>query len=75
MSLTGEISASQQSHELIEGQTGVRNDATERADSDLLVVGNHNASIRLVASQNHVTAALAAEDESDAFQSGAHITA
>ena len=39
----------------------VGDDAAERAGSELLVVGNHNPGVRLVAAEDHVAAALAAE--------------
>src|ERR1017187_2805158 len=69
------ISSLEQSHELLNGQASVGNDAAECTGTDLLVVGNNGAGVRVFASEGHVTPALAAEHEADAFQSSPHLTA
>jgi len=55
------LSPSKQLHELSDGKPSVGDDAAERAGSELLVVGNDNPGVRLVAAEDHVAAALAAE--------------
>jgi hypothetical protein len=48
---------------LLDGESCVGDDSAERAQSDLLVVGNHDPGVRLVAAEDHVAAVLAAENE------------
>jgi hypothetical protein len=61
--------------ELFNGESGVGDDATERAGSELLVVGNNGPRVRLVAAKHYVAAGLAAEDEPGALQGSADFTA
>jgi len=69
------LSPSEEFHELFDGEAGIGNDSPERAQSDLLVVGNDDPGVRLVAAEDHVAAGLAAEDESRPFQRGADFNA
>ena len=73
--LTATASAVEQLYELIDGHTGVGDDAAEGARSDLLVVGYDNPSMRFVAAKDHVTATLAAEREACPFQGGSRFSA
>src|ERR1019366_8910438 len=73
--LTATASAVEQLYELIDGHTGVSDDAAEGARSDLLVVGYDNPSMRFVAAKDHVTATLAAEHEACPFQGGPYFSA
>jgi hypothetical protein len=66
---------SEQLDELFNGQPGIGNDPTERAGSDLLMVGDNGPCVRLVAAKHHVAAGLAAEDKPRAFQGSADFTA
>ena len=68
-------SSSEQLHELIDCETGVRDDPAQRAGSNSLVIGNNDPRIRLVAAQHHMAAGLPAEDKPDALQSGADFQA
>lgn len=58
------------SHELIDGESGIGDDPSERALSDYLVVRHDNTTVRHVAAKDHMAPFLAAEHESDAFQGG-----
>jgi hypothetical protein len=62
------LSAPEQFHELFNGQTGVCDDAAERAGSQLLVVWDDGPGVRSVAAKDHVAAGLAAENESGALK-------
>jgi len=66
---------SKQLDELLDGESGVGDDATGRAGSKLLVVGNNDPCVRLVAAKHHVAAGLTAEDETGAPQGSANFTA
>jgi hypothetical protein len=74
----GEVPAllpSEQLYELFNGESGVRDDAAERAGSKPLVLGYNGPGVRLVAAQNHVATRLAAEDEPSALKGGADLEA
>jgi hypothetical protein len=66
---------SEQSHELVNGESGIGDDAAERTGSDLLVVGNNGPGVRLVAAEDHVAAGLAAEDEPGVLKGGTDFNA
>ncbi|HEY7242386.1 MAG TPA: hypothetical protein VH678_00705 [Xanthobacteraceae bacterium] len=68
-------SAPKQLDKLFNRESGIRNDTTQRAGSELLVVRNNDPGVRLVASKHHMAAGLAAEDEPGALQGGADLTA
>jgi hypothetical protein len=57
------------SQELIDGETGVGDDAPERALADLFVVGDDNTAIRNLAAEDHVAAGLPTKHEAGALQS------
>jgi hypothetical protein len=65
---------SKQLHELFNGESGVGDDAAERAGSDLLVVGNNGPGVRLVAAQDHVAAGLTPEYEAGTLEDGTDVT-
>jgi hypothetical protein len=71
----GGLSPSEQLHEQFNRETGIGDYAAEGAGADLFVVGDDDAGKRRIAAQDHVTAALAAEDESGSFQGSSHFTA
>jgi hypothetical protein len=48
---------------LIDGHSGVGDDAAEGAHTDLLVVGHDDPGMRLVAAENHVAATLEHDPE------------
>ena len=62
-------------HEFFNAQSGIRDDAAEGAGADLFVVGNNGTGVRFIPAQNHMTAGLATERETGAFQGGANFTA
>jgi hypothetical protein len=62
-------------HELFDGHAGVGDDSSERAGSNLPVVGDDGAGVRLVAAEDHVAAALAAEAKSGALEGGTDLGA
>lgn len=64
-------SVSQQRDELLNDEAGVGGDAAERAGPELFVIGYDTPCIGLAAAKHHVTAALSAENEPGALQSGA----
>ena len=61
--------------EFLNRKACIGDDATKCADANLLVVGHHGASVRLLAPQYHVTAGLSAKNESGALQCFTHFTA
>jgi hypothetical protein len=61
--------------ELFNAESGIGDDAAERAGSELPVVGNNDPCVRSVAPKHHVAACLAAEDEPGALQGGADLAA
>jgi hypothetical protein len=69
------FSPSAKFHKLFDGGSGVGDDPAKRAQSDLLVVGNHYPRVGLVAAEDHVAAVLTAEDEPGALKGGADFTA
>ncbi len=69
------LSPSEKFHELLDGEPGIGDDSAERARSDLLVIGNDDPGVRLVAAEDHVAAGLAAEDEPSALKSTADLKA
>jgi len=58
---------------LADGEAGIGNDPPERPLSDLAMIGDDHAGGRVVAAQDHVAAALAAEHETSPFQRRAHL--
>ncbi len=68
-------SAPKQFDKLLNSEACVGNDATERADPQLFVIGNDNPCVRLIATKHHVTAGLTAKDKPNALQGGANIPA
>jgi hypothetical protein len=58
----------QKIQEGFDGQTGVSNDAAERTRSDLLVVGDDDASPWVVAAEDHVAAGLTAKNKACSLQ-------
>ncbi len=46
-----------------------------RTDAYKSVIGNDDARIRLIAAQNHMTAALTAKDETNPLQGGSDLAA
>jgi hypothetical protein len=69
------LSPSEQFHELFNGESGVGDDAAERAGSEPLVVGNNGPGGRLVAAEDHVATGLAAEYEPGALKGGTDFNA
>jgi hypothetical protein len=67
-------SAPEKGHELFDRQSGVGDDVTECAGPDLPVVRHHDAGMRYVPPQNHVTSRLPPKDETRAFQGRADIS-
>ena len=65
---------SEQLHELLNGESCIRDDPTECAGTDLLVVGNDSPGVWIVPAEDHVAAGLATENEAGALQRGADIT-
>lgn len=61
--------------ELFDGEPGIGDDSAERARSDLLVVGNDDPGVRLVAAEDHVAAGLATEDKPCALKGSADFKA
>ena len=53
------LSPSEQLHELVNRQSSVGDDATQRAGSKLLVVGDNDPGVRSIAPEDHVAAGLA----------------
>lgn len=68
-------SAAKQRDELLNCEAGIGDDAAERTRADLLVVGNYDPGVRLVATTHHVAACLATKHEANAFQGGANVAA
>ena len=60
---------------MIDGQSGVGDDAAERAGPDLLVVGDDGPGVGHLAAQDHVASGLAAEHEPGPLESGADVPA
>jgi hypothetical protein len=69
------LSPSEQLLESFNAKSGVGDDAAQCAGADLLVVGNNDPGIRLIAAQNHVAAGLTAEHEPGALKGGADFAA
>ena len=63
------ILTAQISHELIDGEVGVRDDTPERALADLFMVRHDNAGMRSIAAEDHVAAGLPTKHETGALQS------
>jgi hypothetical protein len=61
--------------ELFHGESSVGDDASERAGSELLVVGNNRPRVGLLAAKHHMASGLAAENEASALKRGADFTA
>jgi hypothetical protein len=55
-------------NKLFKGESGVGNDATERAASELLMVGHNGSCVRSIAAKYHMAALLPAEEEPGALQ-------
>jgi hypothetical protein len=68
-------STPKQFDKLLNSKACVGNDAAERADPQLFVIGNDNSCIRLIAAKHHVTAGLTAKDKPHALQDSADIPA
>jgi hypothetical protein len=66
--------APKQFNKLLDREAGVRDDATESAGSNLLVVGNNGSRVRLMAAKHHVASGLSAKNEAGALQGGANFT-
>jgi hypothetical protein len=59
--------------ELFDRKAGIGDDAPKRPFTNLLVVRNHRARIRIVPAKDHVAASLAPENEASLLQSFANI--
>jgi hypothetical protein len=59
--------------ELLYGQPGVGYDPSQRASADLRVVWHDDASIGILASEDHVAAGLATECEAPTFECATHL--
>jgi hypothetical protein len=60
---------------LLNGKSGISDDVAERASSEPRMVRNNGSRIRLIATEHHMAAFLAAEDEPGAFESSSDFTA
>ena len=69
------LSATQQLHELLNAQAGIGDNSAKRSRAHSLVVGDNHPRVRLIASQDHVTARLATEQKPRSLKRGAYITA
>jgi hypothetical protein len=67
--------APKQFNELLDGEAGVGDDATQRAGSEPFVIGHDGPCIGFVATKHHVAAGLAAKNEPSALQGSADFTA
>lgn len=68
-------SEAEQIDKLLNREPGVGNDPTERAGSNLFVIGNDDPCVRLLAPENHVAASLSAKDKSGVLQGRADLPA
>lgn len=67
--------ATQQFDKLLNSEACVGNDAAERADPQLLVIGNDDPCVGLITAKHHVTAGLTAKNEANTFQDSTDIPA
>jgi hypothetical protein len=65
---TAALSPSEKFHELFDGEPCIGDDSAQRARSDLVVIGNDDPGVRLVAAEDHMAAGLATEDEPSALK-------
>jgi len=56
---TAALSPSEKFHELFDGEPCIGDDSAQRARSDLVVIGNDDPGVRLVAAEDHMAAGLA----------------
>lgn len=61
--------------ELIDGETGVRDDAPEGAGTNLPVVGDHGPGVGIITPQNHGASGLATKDEAVALEGRSDLAA
>ena len=66
---------SQQVEEFIDGQAGIRNDATKGAEPDRLMIWYDGTTVRGVTAKDHVAARRATEYEAGTLQGGSHLPA
>ena len=59
---------------MVDCHAGIGDDAPEGPRTNLLMVGNNDSGLRLGPTQHHVTAALAAEYETNPFQGRPHVS-
>lgn len=60
---------------LLTSEARVGNDAAERADPQLLVIGNDDPCVGPITAKHHVTAGLTAKNEASTLQGSADIPA
>jgi hypothetical protein len=66
---------SQQLHEPLNRETCVGDDPAQCTGPNLVMIWNNHSAARRVATQDRVTASLAAEDEAGPFQGGTNVPA